>query len=60
MVLAEKQNQKAEMMSDIKQIEAVLKIEKDLINSELFTDEETLILIQQIKIVKTVVNNLIL
>lgn len=52
--------QKLEMMSDIKQIESVLKIEKDLINSELFTKEETMILKQQIKIVKTVVNNLIL
>lgn len=52
--------QKLEMMCDIKQIESVLKIEKDLINSELFTKEETMILKQQIKIVKTVVNNLIL
>lgn len=52
--------QKLEIMSDIKQIEKVLKIEKDLINSELFTKEETLILRQQIKTVKTVVNNLIL
>ncbi len=60
MIRKDKEKRKIEMINDIKQIEAVLKLEKDMINSELLTDEESSILQAQIKELKLFVSNLIM
>lgn len=60
MTKREKEKRKIEMINDIKQIEAVLKLEKDMINSELLTSEETFVLKSQIKELKLFVSNLVM
>lgn len=56
----EKEKNKITIINDIKMIEAVLKMEKDMINSELYNDFECEVLKEQIQTIKQVVNNLIM
>lgn len=59
MTKREREKCKIELINDIKMIEAVLKMEKDMINSELFSEYECQVIKMQLQIIKKQVASLI-
>lgn len=59
MTKRDREKSKIELINDIKMIESVLKMEKDMINSELFTEFECEVIKAQLKVIKFQVSNLI-
>lgn len=52
MTRREREKCKIELINDIKMIENVLKMEKDMINSELFTEYECEVIKVQLQVIK--------
>lgn len=59
MTKREREKCKIELINDIKMIENVLKMEKDMINSELFTEYECQVIKVQLQVIKRQVASLI-
>lgn len=59
MTKREREKCKMELINDIKMIENVLKMEKDMINSELFTEYECQVIKVQLQVIKRQVASLI-
>lgn len=59
MTKREREKCKIELINDIKMIESVLKMEKDMINSELFTEFECEVIKEQLQMIKLMVGNLV-
>lgn len=59
MTKREREKCKIELINDIKMIEAVLKMEKDMINSELFSEYECQVIKVQLQVIKKQVASLI-
>lgn len=59
MTKREREKCKIELINEIKMIENVLKMEKDMINSELFTEYECQVIKVQLQVIKRQVASLI-
>lgn len=59
MTKREREKCKIELINDIKMIETVLKMEKDMINSELFSEYECQLIKMQLQVIKKQVASLI-